>query len=95
MVTGLKNPTEKAPYLLWREDDMWIAKDVETGVASQGKTRQEALKNLDDAVVLYRKETDESVDTTKEERETLEELGIGLDKVKAREENDEFPEFLR
>ncbi|KXA92331.1 hypothetical protein AKJ65_07720 [candidate division MSBL1 archaeon SCGC-AAA259E19] len=41
MATGLKNPTEKAPYLLWKDGDTWITKDEETGIASQGKSRQE------------------------------------------------------
>ena len=37
---------------LWREDDEWIAKDVETGVTTQGCSRSAALGNLDDAVAL-------------------------------------------
>lgn len=37
---------------LWREDDGWIAKDVETGVTTQGPSRSAALENLDDAVAL-------------------------------------------
>ena len=34
------------------ETDWWTAVDEETGVASQGPTRQEALENLDEAVEL-------------------------------------------
>ncbi|WP_440992223.1 type II toxin-antitoxin system HicB family antitoxin [Haloarchaeobius baliensis] len=41
---------------LWREDGWWIAKDVETGVTTQGDSRTEALENLDDAVALHRGE---------------------------------------
>lgn len=37
---------------LWREDEWWIAEDVETGVTTQGETRTDALSNLDDAVAL-------------------------------------------
>ena len=33
--------------------DLWTAVDVETGVASQGRSRQEALENLDEAVEGY------------------------------------------
>ncbi len=36
------------------EDDMWVARDPESGIASQGETRQEALENLDEAVELTR-----------------------------------------
>lgn len=38
---------------LWQEEDWWVAEDVETGVTSQGETRETALKNLDDAVAVY------------------------------------------
>ncbi|MFO7926405.1 type II toxin-antitoxin system HicB family antitoxin [Natronomonas sp.] len=51
---------------LWREDDGWIAKDSETGVTTQGQSREAALENLDEAVALYngevgRKPTDEEL----------------------------------
>jgi predicted RNase H-like HicB family nuclease len=38
--------------LIEEDDDGWSAIDVETDVASQGETRQEALENLDEAVEL-------------------------------------------
>jgi predicted RNase H-like HicB family nuclease len=38
---------------LWQEDDWWVAKDVETGVTTQGQSREAALANLDDAVALH------------------------------------------
>jgi predicted RNase H-like HicB family nuclease len=38
---------------LTREDDWWVAKDEQTGVASQGKSRQAALENLDEALEGY------------------------------------------
>lgn len=41
---------------LGESGDLWVARDEETGVASQGETRQEALANLDEAVALYRGE---------------------------------------
>lgn len=56
---------------LWREDDGWIAKDVDTGVTTQGPSRETALDNLDEAVALYRGETGR--EPTDEE---LRELGI-------------------
>lgn len=50
---------------------MWIAKDIETGVTTQGTSRTAALENLDEAVALRmgtigREPTDEE----------LEEMGI-------------------
>lgn len=38
---------------LWQEDDWWVARDVETGVTTQGDSREAALANLDDAVALH------------------------------------------
>ncbi len=81
---------------LTQEDDWWVAKDEEIGVASQGRTRQEALENLDEAVALYKGEIGDPIETWEEEKEVLEDLGIDPDEVKeAREENDELPEFMQ
>lgn len=33
--------------------DLWVARDEDTGIASQGETRKAALANLDEAVALY------------------------------------------
>lgn len=38
------------------DGDGWIATDVESGVTTQGRTREAALENLDDAVALHRGE---------------------------------------
>ena len=38
------------------EGDGWVATDVETGVTSQGETREVALENLDNAVAAHREE---------------------------------------
>jgi predicted RNase H-like HicB family nuclease len=78
------------------ETDWWTAVDEETGVASQGETRHDALENLDEAVALYKGEIGEPIETWEEEKEVLEDLGIDPDEVKeAREENDELPEFMQ
>lgn len=39
---------------LVRSDEWWVAIDVETDVASQGETREEALEMLDEALALHR-----------------------------------------
>lgn len=51
---------------LGESGDLWVARDEETGVASQGETREAALENLDEAVALYhddvgREPTDEEL----------------------------------
>lgn len=56
---------------LTKEGDWWVARDVEIEVTSQGKTRTEALENLDEAVALQKGEIGrEPTD------EQLRELGI-------------------
>ena len=45
--------THDGEIRLWQEDDWWIAKDVETGVTTQGESRVAVLKNLDDAVAVH------------------------------------------
>ena len=32
--------------MFWREEDMYVAKEVVTGVTSQGRTLEEAIGNL-------------------------------------------------
>jgi len=39
--------------LVWREDTWFVAKCVEVEVASQGKSKQEALRNVEEALALY------------------------------------------
>jgi len=56
---------------LWPGEDYWVITDVETGVTTQGETREEALEMLDDAVALHKGE--KGREPTDEE---LRELGI-------------------
>ena len=52
------------------EGEWWVARDTETGVTSQGRTRHEALENLDEALEGYHGEGEPPTD------EELRELGI-------------------
>ena len=38
---------------VWREDEWYVAQCLEVDVASQGRTEEEALANLADALELY------------------------------------------
>ncbi|OYR57201.1 type II toxin-antitoxin system HicB family antitoxin [Halorubrum halodurans] len=51
-----ENSDHEGEIRLWREEGWWIAKDVETGVTTQGDSRDDALENLDEAVALHRGE---------------------------------------
>jgi len=87
---------ENISLTLSDDGEIWTAKDEDSGVASQGKTREEALEMLDEAVALHRGEIGESIDSWEEEKEALEELGIDPEGVKeAREEDSELPEFMQ
>lgn len=55
---------------LGESGDLWIARDEDTGVTSQGPTRQSALENLDEAVAGYHGAGDSPSD------DDLRELGI-------------------
>ncbi len=39
--------------VVWKEDKWFVAKALEVEVTSQGKTEQQALKNLKEALELY------------------------------------------
>ncbi len=39
--------------LVWKEGSLFVAKAVELEVVSQGKSKTEALKNLEEALELY------------------------------------------
>ena len=81
---------------LTREDDWWVAEDLDTGVASQGKTRNASLENLDEAVALHRGEDGEPIESPEDERAALEELGLDPDEIaESRDRNDTLPEFMQ
>lgn len=62
------------PTITLTEDgDWWVARDVETGVTSQGRTRKAALDNLDEALAGYRGEGGAPTE------EDLRDLGIDPD----------------
>jgi hypothetical protein len=65
----------------------WTARDEDTGVASQGETREQALANLDEAVALYRGEIGHEP-TDEELRE------LGVDPEVARSQGEELPDVL-
>ncbi|MBI2621767.1 MAG: type II toxin-antitoxin system HicB family antitoxin [Candidatus Levybacteria bacterium] len=39
--------------IVWKEKNIFVAKFLELELASQGKTKQEALRNLKEALDLY------------------------------------------
>ena len=55
---------------LGESGELWIARDEDTGVTSQGPTRQSALQNLDEAVAGYHGAGEPPAD------ESLRDLGI-------------------
>jgi len=48
--------------LVWREEDMFVAREVVTGVTSQGRSVEEALENLREALELYLEEVPEALE---------------------------------
>lgn len=74
--------------LLTREDEWWVARDEDTGVASQGKTREEALEMLDEAVALHTGEIGDPVTD-----EDLREWGIDPDTIP--DDPEPLPDFMQ
>ncbi len=57
MASSTRDPDSHEDEIrLWREGDGWVARHVETGVTTQGESREVALSNLDEAVALHRDE---------------------------------------
>jgi predicted RNase H-like HicB family nuclease len=49
----------KLQTVLWKEDDTFVIREVISGVTTQGKTVEEAEKNIKEAVSLYIEENPE------------------------------------
>ena len=73
---------------LWREDDGWVITDVETGVTTQGETREDALEMLDEAVALHNGEIGREP-TDEELRE------LGIDPADNTTGEKELPDFMQ
>ena len=48
--------------IIQKEEEWYVAKCVENNVASQGKTIEEAIRNLTEAVQLYYEDDDSSIE---------------------------------
>ena len=44
--------------VIWREGDWFVSQCAELGIASQGHSEEEALSNLEEAVLLYLQDDD-------------------------------------
>jgi len=49
----IKNLNKETLALVWKEDNLFVAKSIGVEIASQGKTKKEALANLEEALELY------------------------------------------
>lgn len=47
--------------IIWKEDDLYIARALEVNVASQGESQKEATKNLKEALELYLEDSKEAL----------------------------------
>jgi predicted RNase H-like HicB family nuclease len=48
--------------LVWREEEVFVAREIATGVTSQGRSVEEALENLREALELYLEEVPEALE---------------------------------
>lgn len=70
---------------LWREGNSWVITDVETGVTTQGESREAALSNLDEALAGYHGEGESpsdddlralGIDPERNRSDSLEDSGV-------------------
>lgn len=61
-------------YVIWKEGKYFVARSLEVEVASQGKSRTEAIANLQEALELYFEDKD--VKTAKIESPRVESLSF-------------------
>jgi len=89
MATGARNePGDEGVEFIHEDDGSITARDIETGVASFGETKSEALRMLAAALALHEGEEEEEEPITDEH---LAELGIDPDDAG----NEELPGFMR
>lgn len=50
----------KLNVVVWKEEDMFVVREIFTGVVSQGYSLEEAIKNIKEAVELYLEEMPEA-----------------------------------
>ena len=65
----------KLHTIVWKEEDLFVAKGLEVEVTSQGKTEKEALDNLQEALELYF-EDNSNVEITLVKEPKLKDLSI-------------------
>lgn len=58
--------TYKVTVIVQKDDDWYVAKCLENSVASQGKTVEEAIDNLKEALELYYEDTPAEQDKQKQ-----------------------------
>lgn len=58
----MSTPVDQSTISLERDGDWFVAKDEETGVTSQGRSRSAALANLSEALEVYKEPLPEDVE---------------------------------
>jgi predicted RNase H-like HicB family nuclease len=72
----VRNIYQEISALTWKEDNLFVAKAVGIEVASQGKTKKEALSNLKEALELYFENEPKLVVNSSQKNLTLEKICI-------------------
>jgi predicted RNase H-like HicB family nuclease len=63
-------------YVIWKEGKYFVVRSLEVEVASQGKTRAEAIENLKEALALYFE--DQNIKTPSIKNPSLESLPLSF-----------------
>lgn len=83
---------EEGVEFIHEDDGLITAVDLETGVASSGETKAEALSMLAEALTLH----EGGGEPIEDEAAFFEEIGLDPEEIEAaREEHNELPEFMQ
>jgi len=63
--------------VVWREGKYYVAQCLNVDISSFGKTKKEALGNLDEAIALFFEDAKSAARITKVERPELVEFSLG------------------
>jgi len=70
----------KLNVVIWKEDDVFIVREIFTGVTTQGETIEEAINNIKEAVELYLEEKPEIKDELKK-KDVIGVLNVEIAKI--------------
>ena len=61
IIDGVIIMSRRFTVIIQKEDDWYVAKCLENGVASQGKTIEDSVSNIKEAIALYYEDNEQEI----------------------------------